>query len=161
MTGNWCLLREHEPTAPIIINSAQVLCSLERPDEALALLEQFKDSFVEDPNYLHHLATLAFQNQLTTQALHHFRMLLERCPQNRQYLGDAAQAFWVAGDRGQACELALSVLDRSVMPLPSTENDFYIDGLANYIRGDLQRARCDFVRSGRPEGDWYGCLLPG
>lgn len=152
------LVREGHADASVLANFADVLVNQGRQRQARDLLQRFHKDF-DDDNLLHHLASLSFQIGDTRDALRYFADLVKRCPNVRQYRIDAAQAYWHAGDRGQAKKLCAPLLDPSEFPLPRTADDFFRDGFANYFLGDRDRADYDFERSGMDPKKHYRHLV--
>ncbi len=153
------LVREGSMEARIVINYSQALWEAGNPLQALALLRRFKTTFLQDAEFLHHLALRAFQCREEKEAGACFVELLRRQPPKRNWLIDAAQAYWCMGNHALARQVATRALTDETLPMPSTREDFYCDGFANYILGRHDRADYDFGRSRHPAEDHYSQIL--
>jgi hypothetical protein len=78
-------------------------------------------------------------------------------PSARGPVLDAAQFHLLNGRRVRAEELAQQALARAARPV--SPQDYYLDGLANWILKRPECANYDFERSGRPQHDHYSRWL--
>jgi len=58
-----------------------------------------------------------------------------------------ARIYKHRGEFRKMREICQQVLDGKLFPLPKTQADFYYDGFAHYLLGNMERARYDFERS--------------
>jgi hypothetical protein len=72
---------------------------------------------------------------------------------------EAAQVFWSLGDKREAREVTAPMLDGRSFPTPSTPDDFFYDGFANWFHGRHERADYDFERSGSPPSERYDGMI--
>jgi len=152
------LVRDGAANASLVVNFARALADHRSHRQARDLLLRFYTSFA-DEHLLHLLASLCFQIGDEQGAVHYFEELVRCYPLVRQYRIDAAQVFWRAGDHARAKEIASSLLNPRVFPLPATPADFFYDGFANWLLGNYERADYDFARSSMPQEKHYHYLL--
>jgi Flp pilus assembly protein TadD len=153
------LVQQGRADAATVIHFGRLLKRQGNLAVAVDLLRRFETRFA-DPVLLHDLATYtAFAGNLA-EASRLFQVLIRRCPHERRYRGELAQVLWRSGDRVGAKKAVSPLLDpRSFQP-PQLAADFFFDGLANWICGNLDRADYDFGRSGFPPEQHYRNLLP-
>lgn len=86
--------------------------------------------------------------------------LLELRPRDRQCVAQAAQILWLCGDTRRVHQICTNYLDEnSRSDLPGCKEDFYWDGLINWLANRFERAEYDFLRSGKPSGYHYRKIL--
>ena len=144
--------------AAMVVHFARLLREWDGLPAAIALLQTFRDT-LPDPVLLHDLAACLAQAGRTMEAERVYSALLERDPRNRRYRGELALVLWRAGDRRGAASVVTPQLDPSVQPLPTSAEEFYWDGLANWICGQTEHAEYDFRRSGFSGEQHYRRLL--
>jgi tetratricopeptide (TPR) repeat protein len=142
------LIARGKPDADVLGCLALVMDRLGRTEEARGLLETHCSELGDHELYRQTLGSLCFRTGRFHQALEHFLTLVAREPPRRQYFADAIEVLWGMGRVGQARELASTVLDSRRFGPPTTPNDFFIDGLANFVLDRRERAEYDRERSG-------------
>jgi hypothetical protein len=124
---------------------------LDRLGESVAarsLLERQLAEYGDDVLYRQLLGSLCFRTGDPQRALGHFRWLVAKHPETRQYHCDAMEVAWRMGDLPQARALAEALLASTNVGPPASRDDFFIDGLANHFLGRLERSTYDLERSG-------------
>jgi tetratricopeptide (TPR) repeat protein len=79
----------------------------------------------------------------------------------RRYMMEYASALAALGQVSESRRVCHDVLSRACFRRPSTAEEFYLDGLANYLLGNRERARYDFERSDGFRKKYYDELKPG
>lgn len=117
-----------------------------RYEEAIDILRTEAERS-EDPSLYHHLADLCVSRGRMSEALDIYRNKLCRNQTTRPYMVEYARVLKTMGDRKAFKEICEKVLRRDFFKPPSTSEDFYYDGFANYLLGRHDRARYDYERS--------------
>ena len=134
--------------ADTTVNYARVLIELNRPRDALSQLRKVSHMYAGEPRYVSFLADLCLELGHEDDCLKYVALLRTRYPAERKYAARHAIALWRFGRSSEACDVATDILDSGTFELPQNKDEFYVDGLANWILGRLSRADYDFVRSG-------------
>jgi len=143
-----------QSTPEVIVNYAHVLADVNKPLEAIGLLERHRAASPCE-HLLHLLGRLYFRVGNAAAAAAAFRDLVGRHPRVRQYRVDLAQILWSAGRHEEARAQCWTVLDPRAFPLPRTPMDFYYDGFAQWMLGRAEWAAYDFKRSAQPPDKHY------
>jgi tetratricopeptide (TPR) repeat protein len=151
------LVNDGHATADVLTSLAGVLDELGEARAARELLQSHLHGNADQPLYRQALGSLCYRTGRAEEALAHFRALVEREPAVRQFYYDAMLVAHSLGHDGEARDLASRILDRKTFPLPATPDDYFIDGLANFLLGRHERARYDRERSGSSK-DYYALL---
>ena len=157
------ILTQGDPDADVVMSFADLLCRRDAPgsglDEAVCLLERYEARFGQIGRYRDRLVMLSRLCGDRERALRHGRLLLFEQPAHRGYWAHVAQVNYESGDTAEAARLAREILNVTRFGLPSSPDDFYCTGLANWLLGRSDRARYDFERSGHPSADDYDRVL--
>lgn len=145
--------------ASMIVHFARLLVQQEDFGGAIDLLNRYQGG-LSDAILLHDLATYLVHEDRSSDAVGVYRRLVKRDPQNRRYRVELAQVLWWSGDTQGARLVVAPLLDPGQIPLAQTSEDFFLDGFANWICAQVQRADYDFQRSGFPADKHYRNLLP-
>jgi len=84
---------------------------------------------------------------------------VDRSERRRQFLTEFARMLDAVGRQAEARAVCEQHLRDSMAEPPRTREDFYYDGLANYLLGRHERARYDFERSEGFSPDYYDSLV--
>ncbi len=152
------LVREDAVNTTYVIQLAQLLEKSGRRKKAIELLHRFQNRDA-GPQIIHHLATYYGYEGDEENAIRYFDKLVKDYPNNRQFHMEAAQVLWQVGKKKKAKTLAAEVISGPRFGLPASAEDFYYDGFANWICGNVNRAEYDFERSGFPVSWHYSALL--
>jgi Flp pilus assembly protein TadD len=152
------MAQANELDAATVVHFTRWLQRHGRLRAAVQLLEQFR-SCSDDAALLQQLTYFtAFQGDLAG-ALQYAWQLVVREPSHRQYRVDAAQLAWRLGDVAKARDVCAPLLNSQLVAPPQSANDFFLDGFAQWICGNVERANYDFQRSGFPHEKHYSRLL--
>ncbi|MCX6842182.1 MAG: tetratricopeptide repeat protein [candidate division WOR-3 bacterium] len=130
-----------------------------RCDEAVLLLESEAEKR-KDTNVYHYLADLYLKTGKVPAALTLYERKL--CPdpvRGRQFTIEFARVLYATAGKAKLREVCERVLDRRHFRNPATPEDFFYDGFANYLLGNLDRARYDYERSAGFCKTYYDELL--
>ena len=75
------------------------------------------------------------------------KVLMSLKKRARRLMVNCAQMLLKAGQKKRACEVCHEILHGKLFNLPESQEDFYYDGFAQYILGNIERAQYDFERS--------------
>jgi len=139
--------------------AAQILDQCGETELAVVFLNKYS-STRSNPALMHQLATYSAAIGDGERARHWFQCLVESWPENRQFVVEAAQTFWLTGDRKRAVSLCECAVDQPRQSIPTPDWDCYWDGFLNWICGRFERAEYDFVRAGVQREFHYQTVFP-
>lgn len=149
------MVKNGHVTGNMVVNFAFVMKDIGLVSEAVGMLEDYCRKNPGDAVPLHTLASLCSALGDARRSRLYFADLVGKNPTNRQYVIDAAQVYYASGDIAKSKELANSLLAVGRTNLPTSSNDFFYDGFAQWFLGEFSRARYDFERSSMPEEAYY------
>lgn len=143
--------------AATVVHFARLLQSTHQLRAAVQLVERFQHrfddlAFVQQRAYL-----LVFDGQLS-RAAECLQRLVQREPHCRQHRMDLARVLKSLNRSERIAAVCQPIFSSGRFPLPQTANDFYLDGMANWLLGNRDRAEYDFTRSGFAENLHYRYL---
>lgn len=104
-----------------------------------------------DPGILYHyLADFHLRKDETNKALAIYEQHLIKLPlRTRQFIIKYARLFKYQGKIQKMREICSNLLSGALFPLPTKEEDFYYDGFAQYLLGNMEKALYDYERSNK------------
>jgi tetratricopeptide (TPR) repeat protein len=146
------------PDADVLVRLARLLLQTSRPHVAQRDLECQRHLFCHHAAFLQALAEVSWRAGALASACECYEQLAEQFPKHRTLVLDAAQFHLLNGNVARGQQLAARLL-LTVEPA-ATAQEYYLDGLANWILERRERGNYDFERSQRPAKDHYACWLP-
>lgn len=131
----------------------QALISISKPDEAHKILREAAAKEYEDKR-LDRIQINVYLAQYYLGCGKHMEMtkvidkvLMSPESRTRKLMVSCAKLLLKAGQKTRARKVCREILNGKLFNLPESQEDFYYDGFAQYILGNIERAQYDFERS--------------
>jgi hypothetical protein len=103
---------------------------------------------IDPGTFYHHRADLSLRNGETGSALKIYREhLMQDSMRTRQFVIKYARLLKNIGETRTQREICLNLINGLYFPLPKTEEDFYYDGFAQFLLGNIDKSNYDYERS--------------
>ena len=128
------------------------LLELGRQRDAIATLERAlkdpQEDRIDTPYIRFNLSKLYLETDRVSKALKIYRdVLLKPEHRTRFFMIQYARIFKAMEDGQKVEDICREILGGQLFPPPKTASDYYFDGFAQYLLGNIERARYDFERS--------------